>query len=167
MRLTGKTKNDMDTLEKEFAALVKEQKSTIYSICYMFSNDKDEIDDLFQETLIHLWQGFEKFRNESKIETWVYRVTMNTCISMDRKEKRRGERIPLAVDINLFDENDKDMEQVQMLYKRIQKLRLFDRAIITLWLENLSYDEIGEIVGISAKNVSVRLVRIREQLKKQ
>ena len=165
----------MDTLEKQFAALVKEQKSTIYSICFMFSKDKDEIDDLFQETLIHLfqetlihlWQGFKKFRNESKIETWVYRVTMNTCISMDRKEKKRGERIPLSVDIDLFDENDKDMEQVQMLYKRIQKLGLFDRAIIMLWLENLSYDEIGEIVGISAKNVSVRLVRIREQLKKQ
>ena len=157
----------MKQTEKEFAALVKEQKSTIYSICFMFSKDKDEVDDLFQETLIHLWQGFKKFRNESKIETWVYRVTMNTCISMDRKEKRHGERIPLAVDINLFDENDKDMEQVQMLYKRIQKLGLFDRAIIMLWLENLSYDEIGEIVGISAKNVSVRLVRIREQLKKQ
>ena len=157
----------MKQTEKEFAALVKEQKSTIYSICYMFSKDKDDIDDLFQETLIHLWQGFEKFRNESKIETWVYRVTMNTCISMDRKEKRRGERSPLAVDIDLFDENDKDMEQVRMLYKRIQKLGLFDRAIIMLWLENLSYDEIGEIVGISAKNVSVRLVRIREQLKKQ
>ena len=157
----------MDTLEKQFAALVKEQKSTIYGICFMFSKDKDEVDDLFQETLIHLWQGFEKFRNESKIETWVYRVTMNTCISMDRKEKKRGERIQLAVDIDLFDENDKDMEQVQMLYKRIQKLGVFDRAIIMLWLENLSYDEIGEIVGISAKNVSVRLVRIREQLKKQ
>ncbi len=153
--------------EKEFAALVKEHKSTIYSICYMFSKDKDEIDDLFQETLIHLWQGFDKFRNESKIETWIYRVTMNTCISMDRKEKRRGEHIALDVNIDLFDENDKDMEQVQMLYKRIQKLGLFDRAIIMLWLENLSYDEIGEIVGISAKNVSVRLVRIREQLKKQ
>ena len=156
----------MDTLEKQFAALVKEQKSTIYGICFMFSKDKDEVDDLFQETLIHLWQGFEKFRNESKIETWVYRVTMNTCISMDRKEKKRGDRIPLAVDIDLFDENDKDMEQVQMLYKRIQKLGVFDRAIIMLWLENLSYDEIGEIVGIRAKNVSVRLVRIREQLKK-
>ena len=157
----------METLEKQFATLVKEQKSTIYSICFMFSKDKDEVDDLFQETLIHLWQGFKKFRNESKIETWVYRVTMNTCISMDRKEKRRGERIPLAVDIDLFDENDKDMEQVQMLYKRIQKLGVFNRAIIMLWLENLSYDEIGEIVGISAKSVSVRLVRIREELKKQ
>ena len=157
----------MALAEKEFAALVKEHKSTMYSICYMFSKDKDEIDDLFQETLIHLWQGFEKFRNESKIETWVYRVTMNTCISMDRKKKSRGERIPLAVDIDLFDETDQNMHQVQMLYKRIQRLGVFDRAIIMLWLENLSYDEIGQIVGISAKNVSVRLVRIREELKKQ
>ena len=152
--------------EKEFAALVKEHKSTIYSICYMFSKDKDEIDDLFQETLIHLWQGYKKFRNESKIETWIYRVTMNTCISMDRKEKRRGEHIALDVNIDLFDETDKDMHQIQMLYKRIHRLGVFDRAIIMLWWENLSYDEIGEIVGISAKNVSVRLVRIREELKK-
>ena len=152
--------------EKEFAALVKEHKSTIYSICYMFSKDKDEIDDLFQETLIHLWQGYKKFRNESKIETWIYRVTMNTCISMDRKEKSRGEHIALDVNIDLFDETDKDMHQIQMLYKRIHRLGVFDRAIIMLWLENLSYDEIGEIVGISAKNVSVRLVRIREELKK-
>ena len=152
--------------EKEFAALVKEQKSTIYSICYMFSKDKDEIDDLFQETLIHLWQGFEKFRNESKIETWVNRGTMHTSISLDRKEKRRGEHIALDVNIDLFDETDKDMHQIQMLYKRIHRLGVFDRAIIMLWLENLSYDEIGEIVGISAKNVSVRLVRIREELKK-
>ena len=152
--------------EKEFAALVKEHKSTIYSICYMFSKDKDEIDDLFQETLIHLWKGYEKFRNESKIETWIYRVTMNTCISMDRKEQRRREHIALDVNIDLFDETDKDMHQIQMLYKRIHRLGVFDRAIIMLWLENLSYDEIGEIVGISAKNVSVRLVRIREELKK-
>lgn len=137
--------------EKEFAALVKEHKSTIYSICYMFSKDKDEIDDLFQETLVHLWQGYKKFRNETKIETWIYRVTMNTCISMDRKEKRRGEHIALDVNIDLFDETDKDMHQIQMLYKRIHRLGVFDRAIIMLWLENLSYDEIGEIVGISAK----------------
>ena len=84
-------------------------------------------------------------------------------------QKRETPRRAYSIggDIDLFDENDKDMEQVQMLYKRIQKLGLFDRAIIMLWLENLSYDEIGEIVGISAKNVSVRLVRIREQLKKQ
>lgn len=123
LRLKGKSikQKGYETGRKEFAALVKEHKSTIYSICYMFSKDKDEIDDLFQETLVHLWQGYKKFRNESKIETWIYRVTMNTCISMDKKEKRRGEHIALDVNIDLFDETDKDMHQIQMLYKRIHR----------------------------------------------
>ena len=76
------------------------------------------------------------------------------------------ETLPLTMDINLFDDSDEDSKQVQMLRSRISKLGPFDRAIVLLWLENLSYDEIGSIVGISAKNVSVRLVRIREQLKK-
>lgn len=76
------------------------------------------------------------------------------------------ETLPLTMDINLFSDSDDDTKQVQMLRDRINKLGPFDRAIVLLWLENLSYDEIGAIVGISAKNVSVRLVRIKEQLKK-
>ena len=69
------------------------------------------------------------------------------------------------MNINLFDDTAEDMKQVRMLQNRISRLGPFDRAIVLLWLENLSYDEIGAIVGITAKNVSVRLVRIREQLK--
>lgn len=76
------------------------------------------------------------------------------------------ETLPLTMDINLFSDSDDESKQVQMLRDRINKLGPFDRAIVLLWLENLSYDEIGAIVGISAKNVSVRLVRIKEQLKK-
>ncbi len=155
----------MMDLKKDYEALVRKHKSTIYSVCYMFSDDKDEVADLFQETLIHLWQGFEKFRGEAKVETWIYRVTMNTCISADRKKKSRGERVPLTMGINLFADTDRDTQQVQSLYQRIHRLSLIDRAIVMLWLENLSYDEIGQIIGISAKNVSVKLFRIKEQLK--
>lgn len=153
------------TKEQQFAQLVRAHKSTIYSICYMFSSDKDEVADLFQEILIHLWQGFDTFRGESKVDTWIYRVSMNTCISADRKRKSRGERVPLSVDIDLYTDQDNDTQQVKMLYDRIHCLGLADRAIVMLWLENLSYDEIGQIMGISAKNVSVKLVRIKERLK--
>ncbi|MCR5351761.1 MAG: sigma-70 family RNA polymerase sigma factor [Bacteroidales bacterium] len=90
--------------EQQFEKMIREHKGTIYTVCYMFSNDPDEVADLFQETLINLWRGSGTFRG--------------------------------------------------------------DRAIVLLWLENLSYEEIGQIVGISTKNVSVRLVRIKEQLKK-
>jgi RNA polymerase sigma-70 factor (ECF subfamily) len=156
----------MNELELEFAQIVKEQKGTIYTVCYMFSKDEAEVSDLFQDILVNLWKGFAKFRGESSYGTWIYRVSLNTCISAERKKKRKAETIPLTMDINLFEDSDEDTRQVRMLRDRISRLGPFDRAIVLLWLENLSYDEIGAIVGISAKNVSVRLVRIREQLKK-
>ena len=154
----------MTTLESKFAQTVAEQKSTIYTVCYMFSKDADEVNDLFQEVLVNLWKGFEGFEGRSDIRTWVYRVALNTCISLDRK-KRRQATARLSMDINLFEDDDTDTRQVALLHKRISLLQPFDRAIVLLWLENLPYDEIGQIVGISAKNVGVRLYRIREQLK--
>lgn len=144
--------------------MVREQKSTVYLVCYMFSKDKSEVDDLVQEVLVNLWKGFGKFEGRSDVRTWVYRVSLNTCISAARK-KKRNETLPLTMDIDLFDENDADNRQVDLLHSRISRLQPFDRAIVLLWLENLNYEEIGQIVGISTKNVSVRLVRIKEQLK--
>ncbi len=156
----------METLEKDFANIVRKHKNTIYTVCYMFSQDSDEVEDLFQETLINLWKGFAQFRGDSSPATWIWKVSLNTCISFDRKKRRRGESVPLSMNINLFEDDDNDSRQIEMLRKRINQLGPFDRAIVLLWLENISYEEIGEIVGITAKNVSVRLVRIREQLKK-
>ncbi len=156
----------MESLEQDFAKIVREHKGTIYTVCYMFSKNEEEVADLFQDILINLWNGFQKFRGESSHSTWIYRVSLNTCISSERKKKRRGETVPLEMDINFFDDTGEDSRQIQLLQSRISQLGLFDRAIILLWLENMSYDEIGTIVGISAKNVSVRLVRIKEQLKK-
>ena len=153
-------------MELEFAQTVREHKGTIYTVCYMFSNNPDEVADLFQEILINLWKGFLQFRGDSNVKTWIYRVSLNTCISSERKKSRKVETLPLTMDINLFSDSDDDTKQVQLLRDRINKLGPFDRAIVLLWLENLSYDEIGAIVGISAKNVSVRLVRIKDQLKK-
>ena len=72
--------------------MVREHKSTVYTVCYMFSKDTDEVNDLFQEVLINLWKGFDSFRGESKVDTWIWRIALNTCISDDRKKKRRGER---------------------------------------------------------------------------
>ena len=154
----------MNALDQQFAQTVKEHKSTIYTVCYMFSQDADEVNDLFQEVLVNLWKGFDSFEHRSDIKTWIYRVALNTCISLDRK-KRRAATVKVTMDINLFKDNDEDTRQVDMLHKRISKLQPFDRAIVLLWLENLPYEEIGQIVGISTKNVSVRLFRIREQLK--
>ncbi|MBO7282299.1 MAG: sigma-70 family RNA polymerase sigma factor [Alistipes sp.] len=155
----------MEQLEKEFTQVVHEHKSTIYTVCYMFSQDEDQVADLFQEILVNLWRGFASFRNESNIKTWIYRVSLNTCITAERKHKRHSNTERLNLDNNLFSDADDDTRQIRLLQKRISRLSHFDRAIVLLWLENMSYEEIGAIVGITAKNVSVRLYRIKEQLK--
>ncbi|MBQ9191799.1 MAG: RNA polymerase sigma factor [Bacteroidaceae bacterium] len=155
----------MEQKEQTFSRMVREQKSTIYTVCYMFSQNQDEVNDLFQEVLINLWRGFDGFEGRSDVRTWVYRVALNTCISQDRKRRSRP-KTELSMDINLFEDRDTDTQQVDMLHRRISRLRPFDRAIVLLWLEDLSYEEIGQIVGISEKNVSVRLFRIKEQLKR-
>ncbi|MBP3317566.1 MAG: sigma-70 family RNA polymerase sigma factor [Alistipes sp.] len=154
----------MENSEKEFTRIVGEHKDTIYMVCYMFSKDNAEVEDLYQEILINLWRSYSKFEGRSSLKTWIWRVSLNTCISIDRK-KRRRDKMPLDMDIDLYNDSDCDTKQIKMLHDRINRLGPFDRAIILLWLENMSYEEIGAIVGISEKNVSVRLFRIKEQLK--
>ena len=161
----GQKHSKMDISEAEFGRIIRENKGTIYTVCYMFSKDADEVNDLFQEAVINLWRVFEGFENLINLKTWIYRVALNTCISQERK-KRRTETEPLTMDINLFEDRDEDTRQVDMLHERISRLQPFDRAIVLLWLENMPYEEIGQVVGITTTAVATRLYRIKEQLKK-
>ena len=156
----------MKEKEKEFEKIVREHKNTIYTVCFMFSKDTDEVNDLFQEILINLWRGFPNFRSESSPKTWIYRVSLNTCCNAERKKSHTVSTVPLLVDIDLYNDDDEHSNQIQMLYERINRLDVFDRAIILLWLENLSYRDLANVVGISLQNVTTRLFRIKEQLKK-
>ena len=106
-----KKQNDNECIRTTVCA----NRSTIYTVCYMFSQDADEVNDLFQEVLVNLWKGFESFEHRSDIKTWIYRVALNTCISIDRKKKRRSSEVRLTMDINLFEDRDEDTKQVDML----------------------------------------------------
>ncbi len=152
--------------EHQFELLVRQHKRTIYTVCYMFSTNKDEIDDLFQEILIRLWNGFDQFEGRSSAKTWIYRVALNTAINQDRKERRRPQTVPLTVDIDPYEADNPQTQQIRVLYDRISRLDLIDRSLILLWLEGISYDEIGAIIGISPNNVGVKLTRIKEKLVK-
>ena len=152
--------------EEYFTQLVRENKSTIYTVCYMFSQDEDEVNDLFQETLINMWKGIDSFREESKISTWIYRVALNTSLLQERKKKKEVKKVPLNMNVNFFEDNDPNSTQVRILHQRIGKLGLVDRALVMMWLEGMSYDEIGAVMGITPQNVGVKLFRIKEQLKK-
>lgn len=147
----------------DFETLVMEHKSTIYSVCFMYAESKEDADDLFQEVLVSLWKGLGSFRGDANIRSWIYRVSMNTCISY--KRKKRVKTVDLEFSPEIADARSPKMKQAGMLRDRIARLDPFDRAIVLLWLENLPYDEIASIVGITPRAVGVRLVRIKDKLK--
>ena len=155
----------MENIELQFTRMVKEYRKTIYTVCYFFSKDTEEVNALYQEILINLWKGFPNYRGESSLKTWIWRVSLNTCSNQERKKKSRIQTVPLSIDIDLYNDEDAGSKQIQMLYDRINRLDVFDRAIILLWLENMTYQDIADVVGISVSNVTTRLFRIKEQLK--
>lgn len=151
--------------EKEFEALIKQHKTTIYMYCYMYAKDKDEVNDFFQEALIRIWQGFTDFRGESNVSTWISRVTINSCLTSLRKKKKHAATIPLSIDVELLDEDSEHNRQIAQMHALINQLGLLDKALVMLWLDNMSYADIAGIMGISVSNVSVKLMRIKEKLK--
>ena len=150
--------------EQQFEELVKQYKRTIYSVCYMFSRDKEEINDLFQEILVRLWLGFDQFEQRSSVNTWVYRIALNTAINSDKRAKRRPQTVPLSTDIDPYDPQESSLEQVRQLYALINQLDVMDRGLVLLWLEGIGYDEIAAIMGITVANVGIKLHRIKEKL---
>ena len=154
-------------LEKEFLEMIEAQKRTIYKVCYIYAKDQDDLNDLFQETVLNLWKSFPRYRGDSKLTTWVYRIAMNTCISFLRHANTRPQTVPMTAQVAGSLEADAETtEQLRELYKLINQLGNLDRALILLWLEERSYQEMADILGISKANVAVKLNRIREKLKK-
>ena len=116
--------------------------------------------------LIELWRSFPHFRSESKISTWIYRISLNTCISFVRKKKRNPlSKIP-SLEVDLTFEDKEKQQQIEFLHTLINRLDILEKSLVLLWLEDLSYDEIASITGLSISNVGVKLSRIKEKLKK-
>lgn len=101
--------------EQQFTDIVRRNRSTIYTVCYMFSKDNDEVADMFQEVLIRLWNGMESFDGRSNIKTWIYRVALNTCITID-KRKKRNHKTQLSMDVDYFNSREVKSEQAQFLH---------------------------------------------------
>ena len=154
-------------LEKEFLTMIEAQKRTIYKVCYIYANDQDDLNDLFQETVLNLWKGFPRYRGDSKLTTWVYRIAMNTCITFLRRSNARPQIVPMTANVaSMVAEDNETAGQLRELYRLISQLGKLERALILLWLEERSYEEIADILGITKTNVAVKLNRTKEKLKK-
>ena len=153
--------------EKEFISLLNEHQRIIHKVCNLYMDAHADREDLFQEITLQAWKAYGNFRGDAKFSTWLYRVALNTAITFFRKEKRQPdifstETVP---DFNATDAYDTIEEQVKAMYAAIGELSKIDKAIVMLYLEDYSYNDIGDMMGITANNVAVKMNRIKTKLK--
>lgn len=141
----------------------------IQKVCRIYTRTQQDSEDMFQEIVIQLWKSYKTFKGESKFSTWMYRVAINTAISIHRKKQREVSIEFVDTPLNNFKtENDQKIENEKLaqLYNAISILTEIDKAIIMLYLENTSYEEMELIIGLQQNNLRVRMNRIKEKLRK-
>lgn len=160
----------MEANEKQFSQILDAYKDVIVRVCYSFTSADSPFDDLYQEVLINIWKGLERFRGESQLSTWIYRTAINTCITWQRRNGRHGVSDTVKIEDLLVHPADKGAydpektDQVRFLYSLIEKLGPIDKAIVTMWLDDLPVDDISAVTGLTINNVRVRIHRIKKQL---
>ena len=152
--------------EKQFEQHIKTNELLIYKVCRMYAYTSADREDLFQEIVIQLWNAYPKFKGESKFSTWLYRVALNTAITGLRKKKDFIEsREPAKLPEQISDENTGDEDELKQLHKAIEQLSEVEKAVVMLYMEDKSYDEMEDILGISQGNLRVKMNRIKEKLR--
>lgn len=154
-------------LEKEFVKKLEKNQNIVHKICRLYTNDQHAHNDLFQEVTVQLWRAYPKFRGDSKFSTWMYRVALNTAITLYRKSTRRVKTQDYeTVQFKIEDpqEDDEQMEQLNLLYGAVKQLNDIEKALVFLYLEDKNYREIAETMGISEVNARVKMNRIKTKL---
>ncbi len=155
-------------LEYVFVTELQNNQNIVHKVCSLYTNDRDAHNDLFQEITIQLWKAYPKFRGDSKLSTWMYRVALNTAITLYRKSKRKldTQNYDSIIYKIKADEYDETQElQLKLMYKAVKQLGDIDKALVFLYLEDKNYTEISETLGISEVNARVKMNRIKNKLK--
>lgn len=155
-------------LEHEFVTNLEKHQNIVHKICRMYTNDQESHNDLFQEITIQLWKAFPKFRGDAKFSTWMYRVALNTAITLYRKSKKElrtqdYDDVSFKITADVYDYETE--RQLNLMYKAVKELNDIDKALVFLYLEDQSYKEISMTLGISEVNARVKMNRIKTSLK--
>ncbi len=155
-------------IEHKFIVEFEQNQNIIHKVCRIYTSNQDAHNDLFQEIAIQLWKAYPKFRGESKLSTWMYRIGLNTAITLYRKSKRSivtqdFDSVLYKIESTSYD--DTEEEQLKLMYAAIHQLTDIDKALIFLYLEDVNYKEIAETMGITEVNARVRMNRIKTRLK--
>ncbi|WP_456376331.1 RNA polymerase sigma factor [Lutibacter sp.] len=155
-------------LEHKFISEFQENQNIIHKVCRIYTNNQEAHNDLFQEITIQLWKAYPKFRGDSKLSTWMYRIGLNTAITLYRKSKRTiktQDFDSVLYKIQSTDYDDTEEEQLKIMYKAIHQLSDIDKALVFLYLEDKNYREISATIGISEVNARVKMNRIKTRLR--
>ncbi|NJW52812.1 RNA polymerase sigma factor [Salinimicrobium oceani] len=155
-------------LEHEFVTNLEKHQNIVHKICRMYTNDRESHNDLFQEITIQLWKAYPKFRGDAKFSTWMYRVALNTAITLYRKSKKDirtqdYDEVSFKIKADVY--NDEIEQQLMLMYKAVKELNDIDKALVFLYLEDQSYKEISDTLGISEVNARVKMNRIKKTLR--
>ena len=152
-----------------FTAAIKANEGILFKIGSLYTNNKDDKDDLIQEIIYQLWKSYDSFNHQSRFSTWMYRVALNVAIYHLKVSKKKILTVPLEEQNYNCQEDDNSVieEKWKLFREQIEGLNLLDKAIVTLYLDDKSYDEIADIIGISPSNVGTKISRIKEKLKSQ
>jgi RNA polymerase sigma-70 factor, ECF subfamily len=156
-------------LEHKFISEFQQHQNIIHKVCRIYTNNQEAHNDLFQEITIQLWKAYPKFRGDSKLSTWMYRIGLNTAITLYRKSKRSVKTQDFDTVLHKIESthyDDSEEEQLKIMYTAIQQLSDIDKALVFLYLEDKNYKEIAETLGISEVNARVKMNRIKTRLKK-
>lgn len=156
-------------LEHKFVTDLEQHQNIIHKVCRLYTNNQDAHNDLFQEITIQLWRAYPKFRGDAKFSTWMYRVALNTAITLYRKSKRSVQTQDfdsVLYKIEATEYDDSEEEQLRQMYKAIRQLSDIEKALIFLYLEDKNYKEIAETMGITEVNARVKMNRVKTKLKK-
>ena len=158
---------DNNKLQTDFIEIIEDNKKLIYKVSHLYCDNTDDMQDLFQDIVSNLWMAYPNFQQKSKVSTWVYRVSLNTAITWFRDYSKQSKRIEYTNWIpDMTNETDHATDELyEQLYKAIDTLGKIDKAIIMLFLDDTSYDEIAEIVGLTKTNVATKISRIKLKLK--
>ncbi len=157
------------SLQDAFIALISTQQKLIHSLCSLYFSSTEDRKDMFQEIVLQLWKAYPSFNHQAKVSTWIYRIALNTVFTKLRKEKGKPKNEPYsdhAYQISATEPNMALTEATEELYRAIEQLSDVDKAIVMLYLEEHSYDEIANVLNLSRTNVSTRINRIKVRLEK-
>jgi RNA polymerase sigma-70 factor (ECF subfamily) len=154
--------------EQEFIQLLNQHQKIIHKVCNIYMDNPSGREDLFQEVTLQAWKAYGSFRGDAQFSTWLYRVALNTAITFFRKDKKQLQVYTAdSLPDTAADYHDPIEEQVKAMYKAIGDLSKIDKALVMLYLEDYSYIAIGEMLGITANNVAVKMNRIKTRLKEE